>query len=61
MMENWEKIILYLLQLPLNLLDLSVEREISTCIPFDPIQVADLQENFGHKPGDIEIQQLESY
>lgn len=30
-------------------------------IPFDPIQVADLQENSGHKPGDIEIQQLESY
>lgn len=30
-------------------------------IPFDPIQVADLQENFGHKPGDTEIQQLESY
>lgn len=34
---------------------------IQITIPFDPIQVADLQENFGLKPGDIEIQQLESY
>lgn len=30
MMENWEKIILYLLQLPLHLPDLREEREIST-------------------------------
>lgn len=37
------------------------ENHTQITIPFDPIQVADLQENFGHKPGGIEIQQLQSY
>lgn len=37
------------------------ENHTQITIPFDPTQVADLQENFGHEQGDIEIQQLESY
>lgn len=37
------------------------ENHVQITTPFDPIQVADLQENSGHKPGDTGIQQLEPY
>lgn len=62
MTENWEKMILYLLQLPLNLLKLRVERKITNKLPhLIQFRCLILQENSGHKPGDTEIQQLESY
>lgn len=60
MTENQKKMILYLLPTPPESQG-GEENHTQITIPFDPIQVADLQDDFGHKAGDIEIQQLESY
>lgn len=63
MTENQKKMILYLLLTPPESTrpQGGEENHTQITIPFDPVQVADLQDDFGHKPGDIEIQKLESY